>query len=68
MPPEHQPGTQPRAVAIWQESGDKLVVQAANRKDETCIFIKGEDHVAVDLPLDNSQFLQILNTAFGLDK
>jgi hypothetical protein len=43
-------------------------VQAAHPNDETCIFTKGENHLTVDLPLDNSQFLQILDAAFGLNK
>jgi len=54
-------------VAIWREPGEKLVLQAANPNDETCL-INGGHHASIDLPSDNDQFLKILDTTFALNK
>jgi hypothetical protein len=68
MPPNQRHSHQPRAAAIWQEPGDKLIVQPTNPDDETSIFVKGANHLSLDLPLDNIRFLHILRTALDLDK
>ena len=68
MPVQHRHGTQPRSVAIWREPGEKLVLQAANPNDETCIVINDGHHASINLPSDNDQFLKILDATFDLNK
>ena len=68
LPLQHRRGTQPRIVVIWQEPGQKLVLQATNPKDETCMIMKGGHHVSLDLPSDNDQFIKTLDAAFDLNK
>src|SRR5438132_1599431 len=51
LPVQHRHGRQPRSVAIWREPGEKLVLQAANPNDETCIVIgicrlRSEEHTS----------------------
>jgi hypothetical protein len=64
MPVQHKRGTRPRSVAIWREPGEKLVLQAANPNDETCIVINGGHHASINLPSDNDQFFKILDATF----
>ena len=68
LPVQHRHGTQTRSVAIWREPGEKLVLQAANPNDETCIVINGGHHASINLPSDNDQFLKILDATFALNK
>jgi hypothetical protein len=68
LPVQHRHGTQPRMVTIWQEPGEKLVLHAANRNDETCIVIYGGRQASINLPSDNDQFLKILDATFALNK
>jgi len=68
LPLQHRRGTQPRIVVIWQEPGQKLVLQATNPKDETCMIMKGGHHVSLDLPSDNDHFIKTLDAAFDLNK